>query len=591
MKGLTFGWVLFVCVFCVVGGAHANTWNVVDAGALGDGIKDNTAIFQKLLDEASSAGGGIVTVPAGHFRINGNLVIPGGVTLQGTFVVPPSAREGNTPEFNGSVLLAYAGRGKPDDKPFIQLRGNMATLSGIIVYYPEWSQKDVPPVPYPPCVFAEHCDNVGVLDCCLVNPYEGIRFPHVGRFMIRNVYGYPSWRGLYVDECYDIGRVENCHFWPFGVAYDSNDPYCRWLNTNSVAFEFARTDWQYVLNTFCFGYGVGYKFSESKEGSCNGNFVGIGADSCRRGVLVEQSQPYGLLITNGEFVGQWGSNDSVGLEISSKNQGKVSLNNCAFWGPLDKCVWMRGDKAQFSAIGCNFVTWDVQKKSSPAIELDGGNAIIQGCTFGEGDINVAVGENVQSAILMGNQAEGKFKVDNRAGEATQLIGNKLNQIKLSAEALAWYRLQIGTLGDYQYITHWGPKETDLEWDNTATKRWSSAGSKLVLPVLPWKSYTVTMEIKVPQYALEPGAGIYMNDKRLISIDKSGIMTLSGDIPASASSSVTLDVKCKNWSPKDVIKGNQDPRVLGIAVRSVTMKVKKGASGTMFNANIGRPAGE
>lgn len=35
---------------------------------------------------------------------------------------------------------------------------------------------------------------------------------------------------------------------------------------------------EYVLNTFAFGYAVGYRFIKSPQGSCNGNFVGIGAD-------------------------------------------------------------------------------------------------------------------------------------------------------------------------------------------------------------------------------------------------------------------------------------------------------------------------
>lgn len=45
--------------------AHAATWNVITAGAKPDGTSDNTAIFQRLLDEAGKAGGGEVTVPAG----------------------------------------------------------------------------------------------------------------------------------------------------------------------------------------------------------------------------------------------------------------------------------------------------------------------------------------------------------------------------------------------------------------------------------------------------------------------------------------------------------------------------------------------
>ena len=46
---------------------------------------------------------------------------------------------------------------------------------------------------------------------------------------------------------------------------------------------------------------VGYHFVERPEGATNGNFVGIGADTClNHSVLVEQSQPFGVLISNGE---------------------------------------------------------------------------------------------------------------------------------------------------------------------------------------------------------------------------------------------------------------------------------------------------
>ena len=171
---------------------------------------------------------------------------------------PPTDRQGEDPKLDGSVLLAYAGRGDPAAAPFIRLTGSMATLSGFIVAYPEWKESDVPPVPYPPTVYASGSINVAVLDCCFLNSYEALHFQDSHRFLVRNVYGYPSCRGLYVDNCLDIGRVENCHFWPFGINYGAS-AYTQWINENGVAFEFARTDWQYVTNTFCFGFN--YKFS------------------------------------------------------------------------------------------------------------------------------------------------------------------------------------------------------------------------------------------------------------------------------------------------------------------------------------------
>jgi hypothetical protein len=405
------------------GGQSPLRWNVTEMGAVADGTTDNTAAFQKALDAAQKAGGGIVEAPAGRYRINGTLSIPGGVTLQGTYRVPPT-RGNMAHKPDGTILLAYAGRGSEQGPAFLRLAGCNAVVAGLIVEYPEWKQSEVPPVPYPPCVESHDTDNVGIIDCCLLNPYEAIKLVRAGRHLIRNVTGYPSKRGIFVDECYDIGHIENVHFWPFGVEYKPDEPYCKWVNTNAVAFELARTDWHYVSNTFCFGYGVGYKFSKSKSGSTNGNFLGLGADSCRRAVLVEQAQAPGLLITNGEFVGRWASSDSVCLEIGPHVQGKVSLVNCSFWGPIDRCIWMRSAAGQVTASACHFVDWNNHAKGAPAIQLDAGKAIVQGCTFAKPGTHVLVAKDVKSAILTGNQAEKGFQADNQAGNRVQSVANE-----------------------------------------------------------------------------------------------------------------------------------------------------------------------
>ena len=66
-----------------------------------------------------------------------------------------------------------------------------------------------------------------------------------------------------------------------------------WQLQNGEAFIFGRSDWEYVLNTFCFGYKVGYKFEQTEKGTCNGNFLGIGADACCTALEVQQSAPFG----------------------------------------------------------------------------------------------------------------------------------------------------------------------------------------------------------------------------------------------------------------------------------------------------------
>lgn len=135
---------------------------------------------------------------------------------------------------------------------------------------------------------------------------------------------------------------------------------------------------EYVFNTFAFGYALGYHFVASPQGicfgcpepssvtrclkrchglfagSCNGNFVGIGADStlhchclsssphsqcvlvcdsvaCNASVLVEAADRYGILITNGEFTSFVDPN--FGTEVARSTQVRVwSLQ------PLPSCL-------------------------------------------------------------------------------------------------------------------------------------------------------------------------------------------------------------------------------------------------------------
>jgi hypothetical protein len=571
------------CIVTLTRSAPANleppSWNVRLTGAIADGQTDCTTAFQQALDAAGKAGGGVVDVPAGRYGIKGNLRVPAHVTLQGVFRSAPNPARLGATNVTGTVLLAYAGRGSTNGPAFIRLAGHNAGVAGLIIEYPEWKRSDVPPVPYPPCVGSQNTENVVVQDCCFLNPYEAIRLVRAARHLVRNVTGYPIWRGLFVDECYDIGRVENVHFWPFGLAYNQDDPYCKWINTQGVAFEFARTDWHYAANTFCFGYGIGYRFSESKNGSANGNFLGLGADSCERAVVVEQAQPPGLLISNGEFVGRWGSTNAVCLEIAPRAEGKVSLVNCSFWGPIDRCVWMRSSVGQFTASACHFVHWDNRGVGSAAIQLDAGRAIVQGSTFAQDGVAVAVAAEVTSAILTANQAVGGFRVENAAGNRAQIALNEPDPISWTPEARAHYRLTVGTAGDGRYLQGFhGAEKSDRPF------RWTTGNARLVLPVVPGKAATITIELSAPKRALSDDSGVYLDGKRLATFTTGS--TVSAHLPAATADRVRLDLRAQGWVPQQVVSGSRDPRTLGLQLYSITVK-SDGADAAMFDANTGR----
>jgi len=552
--------------------------NVADLIDKADENTDWTSAIQRTMDEMSRRGGGIVEIPAGKYRINGHLVVPADVTLQGVLQTAPTTQWGKWQNVGGSVLLAYEGRGSEEGEPFIRLAGRHASIKGLTIIYPEWKQTDVPPVPYPPCVGSFNTENVSIQDCLFVNPYEAIRLVRAHRHLVRNVTGYPIKRGLYVDECYDIGRVENVHFWPFGVSYRPNDPYCQWINLNGVAFEFARTDWHYVNNTFCFGYGIGYKFSKSSRGSANGNFLGIGADCCQRAVLVEDTQPPGLLITNGEFVGRWGSKDSITLEVSPDATGRVSLMNCSFWGPIDRCVWLRSAEVQMTLMACHFCQWDVAQQGSPAVQLDAGRATIQACSFDQDtSFHIMIARDVRSVLVVGNQATGELRVENQAGQRAQIGLNSVDPIAWTEEAKAHYQIEIGRPGDGRYLIGWYGAER-----NPRPFRWTGGCSRMLLPVVPDRKYQMTITAVLPKALQDAEINLVCQDQTLGRLQP-GKTTM--EIPPQSANRVTVEIRTPTWVPRKFIPGSQDDRELGIQVFSVLMRAEGAAEG-VFNANNG-----
>ncbi len=384
--------------------------SVMNFGAKGDGKTDDTQAFQKAMN-SFGAKGGTVYAPRGTYLFAESLNIPQAVTLKGAFESVPAhngIRDVGLPKpgDDGTTFLVTGNRGDENAAPFITLNTN-STLRGVLIYWPLQDPEKVPDA-YPWGV-AMRGKNPALLDVEMLNPYNAIDASKNERALIRNISGQPLRRGIYVDEIYDIGRIENVHWNPW---WSMKPALFNWQKANGEAFIFERTDWHYVLNTFCFGYSVGYKFGGSANGVCNGNFLGIGADACHTSVLVEQSAPYGLLITNGEFVAMDGPDPTM-VEVTAANKGNVRFVNCAFWGPCNQNAKVAG-QGTVGFSDCIFVQWDRNKEGRKAIQATGGTVVIRGCDFIADSPQASIGESVQRAVVSENTVKGKVRIENRA---------------------------------------------------------------------------------------------------------------------------------------------------------------------------------
>jgi hypothetical protein len=415
-----FGLLLFTTLTCFPATPSPDAFSVLDYGAKGDGTNDDTIPFQKALNAAAEARGGVVYAPRGNYFFAGHLRVPEAVLLKGVWEAVPShvgiRNPGmSKPTSDGTTFLVTENHGKEDGTPFITLVNNSG-LKGVVIYYPN-QDPTAEPKPYP-WTIAMRGKNPSVLAVELLNSYNGIDAQHNERHLIRDVQGQPLRRGILVDDIYDIGRIENVHFNPW---WSMKPQLFKWQQEHGEAFIFGRSDWQYTFNTFCFGYNAGYKFIKTRAGVCNGNFLGIGADDCYTALVVEDSAPFGLLISNGEFVSFHGPDPTM-VRVETNNTGAVRFSNCAFWGPCNQIARIAG-KGTVGFSDCTFVQWDRNKEGRHALQATGGTVLVRGCEFQENKPQIELGEGVRRAVISDNILKGKARITNHSQHPFNITNN------------------------------------------------------------------------------------------------------------------------------------------------------------------------
>ena len=92
-------------------------------------MQDCSTAIQQALDAAGAAGGGVVYLPSGRYRMNQNISIPEGVELKG------SSDLATIPRGQGAILEVFVGEGQADGTPFITMAKNSG-LRGVTIDYP-----------------------------------------------------------------------------------------------------------------------------------------------------------------------------------------------------------------------------------------------------------------------------------------------------------------------------------------------------------------------------------------------------------------------------------------------------------------------
>ena len=364
--------------------------------AKGDGVSDDTTAIQTALNDAGSKGGGIVFLPLGNYFIASHLSVPAQTTLGGIWRTPTAYSQNK-----GTTLLAVENAGNTSGVPFITLQGANSTLEGVTIFYPEQVLNN-PPTAYPWAIRAGGGDNVTIQNVLMVNPYLGVDFAtHAsGRHLIRGLYGQPLRVGIAVDQCYDIGRIMEVHFWPFWTQDANVEAF---MQNNAVSFDFMRTDWEVVQDVFSWGYSIGARFRASASGAMNGQMSNVNFDNVDVGLQLLATQPYAVHISNLNIANAGAGTNRIGIQSLSGGGCDLNVNGASFWGSIRQGVsWNSTNLLTLS--NARFLNWS---SSLPAIDILAGRAMLQGNYFKDGTATaIHVGASTDRVMIMANELAG-----------------------------------------------------------------------------------------------------------------------------------------------------------------------------------------
>jgi hypothetical protein len=398
--------------------------------AKGDGMTDDTNSIQQALNDVGNVGGGIVFVPEGNYLIATHLTLPAATVLKGVAShVQKQWGEPSKKTVFGTTLLAIADAGNETGSPFISLSGDSSGIEGLQIFYPNQLPRN-PPIAYP---WAIRCGRPGgmttennfVKNVLLVNPWKGIDAAtyQAPRHWFENIYGQPLSLGITVDQCYDIGRINHIHFWPF---WSQEPALLNWINTNGITFLFLRTDWETVEDVFSWGYQTGMAFRNSSYGACNGQFSDINFDNVDIGIDVSYTQTWGILFSNLNLANAGGGSNRIGILGRAVNgttprDAAVVVRGASFWGVFNQnIVW--GHPGLISISDSLFSSWN---KTLPAIEIQHGRAMINNNYFSDDIGNaVTIRPDADRVTITNNQLTGNTL--NVPSKATFLVANNLD---------------------------------------------------------------------------------------------------------------------------------------------------------------------
>lgn len=330
-------------------------------GAKADGTTDNTQAIQAALNQAGQEGGGVVYLPAGKYKVTGNLVVPTGVEIKGSMDV------GTPPVGPGSVIEVYADKNNENGQPFMKL-SEKSGIRGISFNYPEQKftelldagKKVINPYTYP------YCLQVTGKEVYIINIGFRATYSAIDLFTYKcdeTYIEYPAGHlfknGVRIGKGGENIRINNAQFNTIGYACGGETKYGVWPNSpkdtqpgkedNKPSYLQNYRDIEFftigecknlmLFNNFLFGCNKGFIFSDDGEGP-SGIGLGNAIDAGLKSFYFEKIGKDGFDLIGSQIVSLKNNTKEIGLnenaaayiETAESFTGTASLFSIDMWG-------------------------------------------------------------------------------------------------------------------------------------------------------------------------------------------------------------------------------------------------------------------